>query len=94
MLVLTSKKHDRMRIMAIIGDDTALELTQIRRLMEANFDRTLDARYALFQGKLWSAYLHPLSTLTEVELTAALDQVANLVKTYGTTYSSSNLQFQ
>jgi len=62
--------------------------------MEANFDRTLDARYALFQGKLWSVYLHPLNSLTEEEFAAALDQVANLVETYGTTYASGQLQFR
>ena len=94
MIVLTSEKHNRMRIMAIVSESSTIEPALMQKLMEANFDKALDARYALFQGKLWSTYLHPLSTLTEIELVAALHQVANLVKTYGTTYSSSHLQFQ
>lgn len=93
MMVVTSAEHDRMRIMALVGDQQTLGVN-LDLLMQANFDRALDARYALYQGKLWAAYLHPLRTLTETELTSALAQVANLVKTYGTTYSSSRLQFQ
>ena len=94
MMVLTSEQHDRMRIMAMVGDESLAKDADLSFLMQANFDRALDARYALLQGKLWSVYLHPLSTLTATELTSALIQVANLVKTYGTTYSSSTLQFQ
>jgi hypothetical protein len=94
MMVLTSEQHDRMRIMAMVGDESLAKDADLSFLMQANFDRALDARYALLQGRLWSVYLHPLSTLTATELASALMQVANLVKTYGTTYSSSPLQFQ
>ncbi len=94
MMVITSESHDRMRIMAMVGDENLAKEANLFFLMEANFDRALDARYALLQGKLWAVYLHPLGALTEAQLTSALMQVANLVKTYGTTYSSSSLQFQ
>jgi len=94
MMVFTSEPHDRMRIMAMVGDENLARDANLTFLMEANFDRALDARYALLQNKLWAVYLHPLGALTESELTSALMQVANLVKTYGTTYSSSTLQFQ
>jgi len=33
--------------------------------MQANFDSALDARYAIAKGKLWSAFIHPLSELNE-----------------------------
>ena len=94
MMVLTSEQHDRMRIMAMVGDESLAKEADFSFLMQANFDRALDARYALLQGRLWSVYLHPLGTLTATELISALMQVANLVKTYGTSYSSSPLQFQ
>ena len=94
MVVVTSAKHDRMRIVSPIREGGTIEATQLSTLLEANFDRALDGRYALYRGNLWSVYLHPLSPLTEKELASALDQVANLVKTYGSTYSSSHLQFQ
>ena len=94
MVVVTSSTHDRMRIVSPIREGDSIEATQLTTLLEANFDRALDGRYALYRGNLWSVYLHPLSPLTEKELASALDQVANLVKTYGSTYSSSHLQFQ
>ena len=94
MVVVTSSKHDRMRIVSPIREGVSIEPTQLSTLLEANFDRALDGRYALYRGNLWSVYLHPLSPLTEKELASALDQVANLVKTYGSTYSSGHLQFQ
>ena len=94
MVVLTSPTHNRMRIVSPIGDGSDIELTEMRKLLESNFDRALDGRYALYNGNLWSVYLHPLSSLTEAELTSALKQVANLVKNYGSTYSSSHLRFQ
>jgi len=94
MMVFTSESHNRMRIMAMVGDENLVKKADLPFLMEVNFDRALDARYALLQGKLCAVYLHPLDTLTNTELTSALMQVANLVKTYGTTYSSSTLQFQ
>ena len=94
MVVVTSATHDRMRIVSPIREGGTIEATQLSTLLEANFDRALDGRYALYRGNLWSVYLHPLSPLTEKELASALDQVANLVKTYGSTYSSSQLQFQ
>ena len=94
MVVVTSSTHDRMRIVSPIREGGSLEATQLSRLLEANFDRALDGRYALYRGNLWSVYLHPLSSLTEKDLASGLDQVANLVKTYGSTYSSGHLQFQ
>ena len=94
MVVVTSSTHDRMRIVSPIREGGTLEATQLSTLLEANFDRALDGRYALYRGNLWSVYLHPLSSLTEKDLASGLDQVANLVKTYGSTYSSGHLQFQ
>lgn len=94
MMVLASEPHDRMRAFTPIGDETTLQDAPLRILMEANFDRALDARYAIFQNRLYSVYLHPLSSLTKDQLANALDQVATLAQTYGTTYSSSSLQFR
>lgn len=94
MMVMTSEQHDRIRIMAMVGEGSLVKEANLPLLMQVNFDKALDARYALFQDKLWALYLHPLGSLSETGLTSALMQVANLVKTYGTTYSSSALQFQ
>ena len=62
-------------------------------MMQANFDSALDARYAVAKGVLWSAYLHPLSTLKADDFVSGLAQVVNLAATYGSTYSSGALTF-
>ena len=42
---------------------------------------------------MWSAYIHPLSELTEHQFIDGLAQTVNLAATYGTTYSSGALIF-
>jgi len=93
LYVFTDEHHDRMRIMIPIGevnlDDTAL----LRTLLSANFDRALDAKYALNDGVLWSTFLHRLSWLSEASLDAALEQVITLARNTGSTFASSELVF-
>ncbi|HVN38100.1 MAG TPA: hypothetical protein VMW19_08000 [Myxococcota bacterium] len=79
---------DRMRIIASVTDESTLTEESERILLRANFTKTFDARYALYDGILYAVYLHPLSTLDPRELEDALPQVARLVRNYGTTYSA------
>lgn len=96
MVIMTDERADRMRIMIPIRrfdtqrvDDLRLALIALH----ANYDRALDARYAIHDGFLWSAFIHPLSTLTPRDLENALLQVRALRDNTGTTYSSSELLF-
>jgi hypothetical protein len=84
---------DRMRIVIPIGRVDELEEGELPRLMQANFDSALDARYAIAQGLLWGTYIHPLSTLTDEEFLVGVGQTANIVFTYGTSYSSGLFMF-
>ena len=84
---------DRMRLFSQIAPSDGLSGPQLRRLMQANFDTALDARYAVAQGQLWSTYMHPLTSLTQDDFVSALAQTVTLVKTYGTTYSSGAMSF-
>jgi len=79
---------DRMRILIPIGDLNDLDPEELVRLMQANFDSALDARYAIARGKLWGVFIHPLSTLTDEEFLVGLGQTVNVVTSYGTSYSS------
>ena len=79
---------DRMRIMIPIGPAEELVTEDLERMMQANFDSALDARYAIAQGMLWGAYIHPLSSLTAEEFLVGLGETANVVLSYGTSYSS------
>lgn len=94
LLVLTDEGADRMRIMTAVVEDSALTNEELAVLLAANFDRALDARYAVARGYLWSAFLHPLTTLTEAQFLDGVEQVVNLADNYGTSYSSSDLIFQ
>jgi len=93
MTLVTDSNADRMRIVAPILDVDKLDRKDLLTLLEANFDRALDAKYTVYNGAVWSAYVHPLSPLTRAEFVSASKQVAALVNTYGTSYSSTGLVF-
>jgi hypothetical protein len=92
--ILTDETADRMRIMVPIIEIKDLDQAALLRLMQANFDSALDARYAITQEVLWSAFLHPLATLAEEEFSAGFVQTVTLAATYGTSYSSGALKFR
>lgn len=91
--VITDPAADRMRIVIAIVAETSLSPARLKRIMQANFDSALDARYALAQGNLWSTFIHPLSSLSDEEFLSGLGQTLNLVATYGSTYSSGMFVF-
>jgi hypothetical protein len=93
-LVIADEAHGRMRILVGItkADNVPPEL--YRRLMQANFDTTLDARYAVAKGLLWGLYLHPLKSLTDPLFLSGIGQAVNLRRTFGKTFSSGGLTFQ
>jgi len=93
MLLLSNVKFDRMRIVSSITKYDSLDAEQLEKVMEANFHTALDARYALKDGVLYSAYIHSLSSLSEAQIKSAVDQVSNLALTFGTEYSSGSLNF-
>lgn len=93
ILIITDERANRMRILAQVAQAKTLSQEDLIRLMQANFDTSLDARYCVAQGVLWSAFIHPLGTLNERDFLSGLGQVVNLVSTYGTSYSSGALIF-
>lgn len=91
--VITDERADRMRIIAPIIKTDDLKKDELYRLMQANFDSALDSRYAIAQGILWGTFIHPLSSLTGGDFLMGVGQTANIVITYGSTYSSGALIF-
>ncbi len=74
VLVLTSVERDWLRIMVpIMPQAEALPL--IQQLLEANFDRTRETRFALGNGLLWGMYQHRLSSVSAPDLHSALEQL-------------------
>lgn len=93
MYCLIDEMQDRMRVMAPIAELKELPDGALKRCMEANFDRTMDVRYCIYSDHLWSAFVHPLSELSEDMLESALGQIANSLKNFGTSYASGELVF-
>jgi len=91
--VITDESADRMRIVVPITETSELTEKHLYRIMQANFDSALDARYAIAKEILWSAYIHPLSSLTDEDFLSGLGQTVNLVDTYGGTFSSGASTF-
>ncbi len=91
--VVADEAHDRIRIMAPIGEMRKADPGFLSILLQANFDRALDAKYAMRKRELWSVFMHPMSTLAPDDLGTFMDQVAKLVQNTGTTYASSELIF-
>ena len=54
VVVITDVDADRMRIMTAVLETNELAAEEAGALLAANFDRALDARYALARGYVWS----------------------------------------
>lgn len=91
--VITDEKADRMRIIVPVTPTAKLEKDHLYRLMQANFDSALDARYSIANEILWAAFIHPLSELGDKEFLSGLGQTVNLALSYGDSYSSGALVF-
>ncbi|MCH8862253.1 MAG: hypothetical protein IID51_07055 [Proteobacteria bacterium] len=91
--VITDPNADRMRILAGVIEVDKLQPDSLMRLLQANFDTALDARYAIAQNILWGTFIHPLGALDDAEFLSGLGQAVNLVFTFGTSYSSGLFSF-
>jgi len=91
--VVTDEAADRMRVMVPITDASTLDKDQLYRIMQANFESALDARYAVAEGTVWSVFIHPLGALEEGELVSAIAQTFNAAQTFGSSYSSGLFSF-
>ncbi|MEM9056470.1 MAG: hypothetical protein AAGD86_03275 [Pseudomonadota bacterium] len=88
-----SVRYDRMRIMAPIIAIDEVSPQQKDRMLVANYESALDARYGVNDGILYAAFIHPLSTLDDQSVASALRQVATLAATFGSQYTSGELDF-
>ena len=91
--VVTDPRADRMRAMVPIRSASGLSPEDLRRMMQANFDSVLDARYAVAEGRVWAVFIHPLRALDDAQLISGIGQTVNAALTYGTLFSSGALQF-
>ena len=93
VFVITDESHNRMRIMSPVIELGSVPDEALQILLEANYDRALDARYCIKNEVVWSAFLHPLAELNDRQFLDALNQVVTLNSNYGSSYTSSDLVF-
>lgn len=93
MLAVTDPAAGRMRVISPIAEVDGLPEDAMQRLMQANFDTALDARYAVANGLVWGAFIHPLDSLTTRDFASGILQVRSLAATFGTTFSSGALNY-
>lgn len=87
LVLIADVASDRMRVMAPIRSADAVTEEDLRRMMQANFDTALDARYAIAQGRLWAVFIHPFRALEKDQLISGIGQTVNLALTYGNLYT-------
>ena len=93
VIVITDPVAERMRIMVPIGDADLLDQELLKRLMQANFDSALDARYAIAQDVLWGTFIHPLTSLDEKGFVSGLAQAIAVADNFGGSFSSGAVVF-
>jgi hypothetical protein len=93
VLVITDIGADRMRALVPIRSAEGMSPEEVMRVMQANFDTALDARYAVAQGRLWGTYIHPLSPLEKDQFISGIAQTVNIAKTYGSLFSGGAMSF-
>ena len=93
IFVVTDPANDRMRAMVPIRSVDEITPEELYRMMQANFDSALDARYAIAQGRLMAVFIHPLGALEKDQFLSALGQTVNLALTYGSSYTGGALTY-
>lgn len=91
--IITDVNANRMRIMTPVIELSKVKKKEYLTLLEANFDRALDAKYCIFEDYLMTVYTHPLKELTEPQFIDAMRQVVTLAYNYGTSYTSTDMIF-
>lgn len=93
VLIVMDIQADRMRAMVPIRAADEMTAEELMRVMQANFDSALDARYAIAGDRLWGVFIHPLSPLQKDQLISGIAQTVNIANTYGTMFSGGAAQF-
>lgn len=93
VLIVMAPGMNRMRAMVPIRRIDTMTPEEMTRVMQANFDTALDARYAIARGQLWGVFIHPLRELQRDQLISGIGQTVNIALSYGTLYSGGAAQF-
>lgn len=93
LILVGDEQAGRMRIMTPLARVGSLDAAVLHRMLQADFDAVLDARYAIANDVVWSAFIHPLPPLDEAQFANAVAQVYVAAITFGSTYTSGALVY-
>lgn len=79
LLIILSQDHSWLRLLSPIASVEEAQ-SLLPQLLEDNFDRTKEVRYALNQNVLWGVYHHRLESLTTEDLESAIASLIALVE--------------
>lgn len=82
-----------MRIVAPIIEASELRPDHMYAMLDANYHSVLDARYAISDGMVMAAFIHPSHPCTRSWSKAPCRQVVSALKPFGGNYSSGELLF-
>ncbi|MEM7067734.1 MAG: type III secretion system chaperone [Pseudomonadota bacterium] len=92
--IVANEKANRMRAFSPFKTLDGVDGQAMYRMMQANFDSALDARYAIARGHVIAVYIHPLKELQRGQFISGIGQVVNLVRTYGTAFTSGAVTYE
>jgi len=93
VLIVHDANNDRMRALTPIARVGILDDAIMMRMLQANYDSVLDVRYAVADGLVWAAFIHPLGSLEQEDLLSAIAQLVTSAETFGTTFASGAMVF-
>lgn len=93
LICVFDENANRMRIITPIVEREKIGEEELLNALVANFHSALDVKYALSDEVIWSVYVHPLRELSDEQVVDAIKQVYTAAKTFGGSYSSTNLVF-
>lgn len=77
LLIILSAQQSWVRMLVPIAP-AADAMTFVEEFLSANFDDTLETRYAMGQGVLWGVWQHSVAGLTPEDFTTAIDRSIDL----------------
>ncbi|MDZ8050358.1 MAG: hypothetical protein RMX68_009565 [Aulosira sp. ZfuVER01] len=80
LLVLLDDDRTWLRVLLPIVPIAAAQAF-LEQFLEANFDRTQEVRYALYEGLVWGVFQHKISTLVSADLANAIARLISLHET-------------
>ena len=93
VFVMADDDADRVRVMTPVARADPGDHDLLLVLLSANFDRALDAHYAVHAGVVWCLFVHRLSDLTAEQVGTSIEAVLTLARNTGTSFACGAARF-